>query len=94
MLLGFLILQFLFQFAIWFSKIEPFLGFTAVNNNCMLKDRDVDRGRSDRICDQDSGFSSGLYSPFTLALDVIFYFCLQQPCVLLDGGDNRLGRFG
>ena len=44
MLLGFLILQFLFQFAIGFSKIEPFLGFTTVNNICMLKDRDAEVG--------------------------------------------------
>ena len=42
MLLGFLILQFLFQFAIWFSKIEPFLGFTAMNDIRMLKDRDAE----------------------------------------------------
>ncbi|GMY07033.1 hypothetical protein FCV25MIE_02272, partial [Fagus crenata] len=39
-----LILPFLFRFAIGFSKIEPFLGFTTVNNNCMLKDRDVEVG--------------------------------------------------
>ena len=43
-LLGFLIQQFLFQFAIGFSKIEPFLEFTAMNNICMLKDKDAEVG--------------------------------------------------
>jgi hypothetical protein len=44
LLLGFLILQFLFQFAIGFSKTVPLLGFTIMNNNCVLKDRDAEVG--------------------------------------------------